>query len=1080
MPKRHDLKTILILGSGPIVIGQACEFDYSGVQACKALKEEGYKIILVNSNPATIMTDPDIADVTYIEPVHWKIIQKIIEKENPDAILPTMGGQTALNCVLDLHKKKVLQKFNVEILGSSINSINTAENRSYFEKAMYSINLKTAKSGLAYNIVEALNILKQVHFPCIIRPSFTMGGSGGGIAYNYEKFIQICKEGLKLSSNKELLISESLIGWKEFEMEVLRDNKNNFIVVCSIENLDPMGIHTGDSITVAPSQTLTDKEYQNMRNASKSILKKIGIKNGGANVQFAVNPINGKMIVIEMNPRVSRSSALASKATGFPIAKIAAKLSIGYTLDELKNDITNKKTPASFEPSIDYIVTKIPRFNFEKFKGCNDRLTTQMKSVGEVMAIGSTFQESLQKAICSLEINEYGLTPKVSLKNCDDNIIQKIEYELKEAGFQRLWYIADAFRHNMSIEQVHKLTKIDPWFLYEILDLILLEKKIKNTKLEEMNSQFLKKIKKKGFSDIRIAQLINSHEELIRKKRKTLNIFPIFKRIDTCAAEFQTETAYMYSTWGNECESQPTNNFNKKIIILGSGPNRIGQGIEFDYCCVHASFALQQIGYETIMINCNPETVSTDYDTSNRLYFEPITLEHILNIIYLENPKGVIIQYGGQTPLKLAKSLEKEKINILGTSSDSIDKSENRNRFQKIVTQLKLKQPKNKTVKTIQEAQLAVKLLQYPIMVRPSYVLGGSSMEILYNELQLKNYFLKILQNKNKNLTILVDQYLENAIEIDVDAVCDGRNVFIGGIMEHIEQAGIHSGDSACSLPTYTISQKIKEKIKQQVIKLSLKIGVIGLINVQFAIQNQNILILEVNPRASRTLPFIAKATGISLAKIAAKIIGGQKIKDQSKNYLKTIHTSYFSVKEAILPFNKFPGVNPILGPEMRSTGETMGIGFTFSEAFSKSMLGAQIYINKNKKVLISVQQSDKKKVINLAIKLINIGFQIDATKGTQKVLEDAGIQSQLIHQIYDSQENNIKNKKYSYIIHTYSMNSIHPEKINRILNYAMEYKIHFDTTLNAAFATVMALSFNPTENVYDLQSLHKKYITYS
>ncbi|CAL4319428.1 Carbamoyl-phosphate synthase large chain [Buchnera aphidicola (Thelaxes suberi)] len=1083
MPKRNDIHSILILGSGPIVIGQACEFDYSGVQACKALREENYKIILVNSNPATIMTDPDIADITYIEPINWKILSKIIEKERPEAILATMGGQTALNCVLDLDRNNVLKKFNVEILGSSITSINKAENRCLFEESMKKINLHTAQSGLAYSIQDALQIIKKIKFPCIIRPSFTMGGSGGGVAYNYDEFINICNEGLQLSSNKELLINESLIGWKEFEMEVLQDINNNFIVVCSIENFDPMGIHTGDSITIAPSQTLTDKEYQKMRNASRMILNEIGIKTGGANVQFAINPKNGKMIVIEMNPRVSRSSALASKATGFPIAKIAAKLAIGYTLDELKNDITNNMTPASFEPSIDYIVTKIPRFNFEKFHGCNNRLTTQMKSVGEVMAIGSTFQESIQKAICSLEINEYGFNSKIDNILCNKDIIKKIEYELKEPGSDRLWFIADAFRNGISLEKIHKLTYIDKWFLYEIKDLIETEEKIKKNNIENINIHFFKTIKKKGFSDIRIAELINSDQETVRKKRNNFHLHPIFKRIDTCAAEFETKTAYMYSTWnGSECESNPTKNFRKKVLILGSGPNRIGQGIEFDYCCVHASFELQKIGFETIMINCNPETVSTDYDTSNRLYFEPITLENILEIIRIEQPYGVIIQYGGQTPLKLAKSLHKENIKILGTSPNAIDKAENRNRFQKIVKELKLIQPYNKTVNTLYQANIAAKNIGYPLMARPSYVLGGRSMEILHNTKELNQYFKKNMQINNNisNNSILLDQYLDNATEIDVDAVCDGENVLIGGIMEHIEQAGIHSGDSACSLPTYTISDIIKEKIREQTKRLALKIGVIGLINIQFAIKNSKIFILEVNPRASRTIPFIAKSTGISLAKIAANIIVGNSLKQQNYDNINEFIPLFFSIKEAILPFNKFSGINPILGPEMRSTGETMGIGFTFSEAFAKSMLGAQIKVKKNKKVLLSVKNEDKKNVINLAMHLIKIGFKIDATTGTKDALKKAGITSKLVHKIQSGRpniEDQLKNKEYSYIVHTTSFSNINKNKKNTILNHAMRYKIHFDTTLNAAFATVMALSINPTKTVNNIQLLHKKYI---
>ncbi|CAL4320053.1 carbamoyl-phosphate synthase large subunit [Buchnera aphidicola] len=1068
MPKSTDIKSILILGAGPIVIGQACEFDYSGAQACKALKEEGYKIILVNSNPATIMTDPCMADSTYIEPIHWKIVKKIIKKEQPDALLPTMGGQTALNCALELDRRGILKKFNVKIIGATIDAINKAEDRKLFEKSMQKLNLKTAKCGIAHNIKEALYVLKNVGFPCIIRPSFTMGGNGGGIAYNQEEFEEICERGLKLSPTTELLIDESLIGWKEYEMEVVRDKNNNCIIVCSIENLDPMGIHTGDSITIAPAQTLTDKEYQIMRNASMSILREIGVETGGSNVQFAINPKNGRMIVIEMNPRVSRSSALASKATGFPIAKIAAKLAIGYTLDELANDITGTNTTASFEPSIDYIVTKIPRFNFEKFLGCNDRLTTQMKSVGEVMAIGRTFQESIQKAICGLEIGASGFDSKVSCLN-----LIKIRHELKDAGADRLWYIGDAFRFGMSVNEVFELTSIDPWFLIQIQEIILLEKKIIEKGFIGLKYKFLYFIKRKGFSDLRISILTGKKEEEIRNLRNKLNLHPVYKRIDTCSAEFSTETAYMYSTWEDECESHPTKN-KRKIIVIGGGPNRIGQGIEFDYCCVHAAQALREDGFEAIMINCNPETVSTDYDISDRLYFEPITLENVLEIVKIEKPQGVIIQYGGQTPLKLARQFEKEGIPIIGTNPDAIDKAEDRNRFQKIVSKLKLKQPLNATVFSIEEAHKKAIEIGYPIMVRPSYVLGGRAMEIVYEPNDLDNYF-KIILKKDNTTPILLDQYLNYAIEVDVDAICDGEKVLIGGIMEHIEQAGIHSGDSACSLPAYTLKNKIQDKIRNQVKKLAFELSVKGLMNVQFAIKNNDIYIIEVNPRASRTVPFVSKATGLALAKISVRVMCGQKLSEQG--FDKEVIPSYFSVKEAVLPFDKFQGVDPILGPEMRSTGEVMGIGKNFSEAFSKAMLGAHTNMKKSGRVLLSVRNDDKKNIVNLAVKLQKLGFIIDATKGTAIALKKSGIISRLVNKVHEGRphiQDRLKNGEYSYIVNTTSCHQgIKDSKL--ICRSALQYKVHYDTTINGAFATIMALNEKPTKNIISLQDMHKK-----
>lgn len=1072
MPKFTDIQSILILGAGPIIIGQACEFDYSGTQACKALKEEGYKVILVNSNPATIMTDPEIADATYIEPIHWTIIKKIIQKERPHALLPTMGGQIALNCALELDKRGILKKFHVKIIGSKISSIETSENRKSFEQLMKKLKIKTAKCDIAHDIKEAKFILEKIGFPCIIRPSFTMGGHGGGIAYNNEEFKEICERGLKLSLNKELLIDESLIGWKEYEMEVVRDKNDNCIIVCTIENLDPMGIHTGDSITIAPAQTLTDKEYQTMRNSAIKILRAIGVETGGANVQFAINPKNGQMVVIEMNPRVSRSSALASKATGFPIAKIAAKLAIGYTLDELKNDITGIHTTAAFEPVIDYVVTKIPRFNFEKFPGCNDRLTTQMKSVGEVMAIGRTFQESIQKAICGLEIGCNGFNEKISsLKNSKN--LEKIQTELKHAGSERLWYIGDAFRAKMTVNEVFKLTLIDPWFLIQIKEIIDLETQIIKNGFYGLNYNFLYYIKRKGFSDQRIATLTKKTEREIRTLRHKFNLRPVFKRIDTCAAEFSTKTAYMYSTWEDECEAQ-TNKNKKKVIILGGGPNRIGQGIEFDYCCVHAVQALREDNFETIMINCNPETVSTDYDISDRLYFEPITLENILEIVHIEKPNGVIIQYGGQTPLKLAQEFLKEGIPIIGTSPDAIDKAENRYRFQKIVTKLKLQQPLNETVLTLEEAQKQAKKIGYPIMVRPSYVLGGRAMEIVYEPNALSSYFKKTLKENNTN-PVLLDQYLEHATEVDVDAICDGQHVLIGGIMEHIEQAGIHSGDSACSLPVYTLTNKIQEKIRQQVKKLAFELSVMGLMNVQFAIKNNAIYVIEVNPRASRTVPFVSKATGLALAKISVRVMYGKTLLEQG--FTKEIIPPHFSVKEAILPFDKFHDVDPILGPEMRSTGEVMGIGRSFSEAFSKALLSTHSNIKKTGRVLLSVRNDDKRSIVNIAIKLKKAGFKIDATKGTAQALKKSGITSRLVKKIREGQpnvQNNLKNGEYSYIINTISCHHDIQDS-SLIFRNALQYKIHYDTTINGAFATIMALNQDPSKHIQSLQEIHKK-----
>ena len=938
MPKRNDLKTILIIGAGPIVIGQACEFDYSGAQACKALREEGYKVVLVNSNPATIMTDPEMADVTYIEPITWQVVERIIEKERPDAVLPTMGGQTALNCALDLAKHGVLAKYNVELIGAKEEAIEKAEDRLKFKNAMTSIGLDSAKSGVAHSMEEALevqaSIAKQVGsngFPVIIRPSFTLGGTGGGIAYNAEEFETICRRGLEASPTNELLIEESLIGWKEYEMEVVRDSADNCIIVCSIENLDPMGVHTGDSITVAPAQTLTDREYQLMRNASIAILREIGVDTGGSNVQFSINPANGRMIVIEMNPRVSRSSALASKATGFPIAKVAAKLSVGYTLDELKNDITGGLTPASFEPSIDYVVTKIPRFAFEKFPTADDRLTTQMKSVGEVMAMGRTFQESFQKALRGLEVGVDGLNQKTTDR-------EVIERELGEPGPERIFYVGDAFAQGFSLEEVHQLTKIDRWFLIQIQDIVDTELELETKTLADLSEPVLRLLKRKGFSDRRLAYLLDVSEAEIRKLRHQHNVRPVYKRVDTCAAEFKTGTAYMYSTYEEECEAAPTDK--KKIMVLGGGPNRIGQGIEFDYCCVHAAMALREDGYETIMVNCNPETVSTDYDTSDRLYFEPLTLEDVLEIVAIEKPVGVIVQYGGQTPLKLAKSLEANGVPIIGTSPESIDIAEDRERFQKLLTKLNLRQPPNRTARTEAEAIAHAQEIGYPLVVRPSYVLGGRAMEIVHEQKDLERYMREAVKVSNDS-PVLLDRFLNDAIEVDVDALCDGQTVMIGGVMEHIEQAGVHSGDSACCLPPYSLSADMVNELKRQSELMAKALNVIGLMNVQFAIQNDTVYVLEVNPRASRTVPYVSKATGKQLAKIAARCMAGQTFAAQGVTEIPV--PKYFSVKEAVFPFVKFPGVDTILGPEMKSTGEVMGVGRTFGEAFVKSQLAASV-----------------------------------------------------------------------------------------------------------------------------------------
>lgn len=1077
MPRRTDIHSVLLLGAGPIIIGQACEFDYSGTQACKALHEEGYRLILVNSNPATIMTDPDMADVTYIEPIRWEIICKIIEKERPDALLPTMGGQTALNCVLDLERKGILKKFNVQTIGVTIDTIYTAENRQKFQKFIKKIGFNTPKSGIAHSIDEAILILEKVGFPCIIRPSFTLGGHGGGIAYNMKEFQTICQNGLHLSPNHELLIDESLVGWKEYEMEAICDIKDNCIIICSIENIDPMGIHTGDSITIAPAQTLTDKEYQIMRNATITILHEIGMKSGGANVQFAVNPKNGNIMIIEMNPRVSRSSALASKATGFPIAKVSTKLAIGYSLDELLNDTTNGRIPASFEPSIDYIVTKIPRFDFEKFPEQDNRLTTQMQSVGEVMAIGRSQQESLQKAIRSLEIGVYGLDSKIDSNHPE--CLKIIAYELKHASHNRIWYIADAFRYGMDLEQIFNLTNIDRWFLNQIQELIQLEQDIISQNISYLDKDTLLYLKKKGFSDIRLGQLTNTSENNIRSLRYSYHIHPVYKHVDACAAEFSTDTAYMYSTYDDECEYNSMQHNNKIVVILGGGPNRIGQGIEFDYCCVHASITLRQEGYTVVMVNSNPETVSTDYDISNVLFFEPITLEDILEIIRVNKPKGIIIQYGGQTPLKLAKSIEKYSgVPIMGTSSDSIDQAENRNRFQKIIKNLRLRQPNNVIITSIKLALKKAKSIGYPILVRPSYVLGGRAMTIVYDEKELIYYLQHAIHVSNKS-PVLLDQFLEGAIEVDVDAICDGSEVFIGGIMEHVERAGIHSGDSACSLPAYTLNQSIQNKIRFQVKKLALKFHIQGLMNVQFAILKDEIYIIEMNPRASRTIPFVSKAINVALAKIATKVMIGQSLCIQK--ICQEIIPPYFSVKEVVLPFNKFLNIDPKLGPEMKSTGEVMGIGYTFQQACAKAILSSQldyIYTNHSNCILLSLSEQDSDQIYNLVAAFLQKGYMLEVTHKTADILNNLGIISEMIKTIDINQTdvfNKIRNGEYSYVIDTTPAIGRLDNNCVSLCRTALQYKIRYSTTVSGGYIAAMCITEDVSTNIISIQEMHAK-----
>jgi len=1069
MPKRTDIKSILLLGAGPIVIGQACEFDYSGTQACKALREEGYRVILVNSNPATIMTDPDMADATYIEPIDWQTVEKIIAKERPDAILPTMGGQTALNCALDLDANGVLEKYGVEMIGATKEAINKAEDRELFNQAMRKIGYEVAKSKTAHSMEEAIAAQQEVGYPTVIRPSFTMGGSGGGIAYNKEEFMEICERGLYLSPTNELLIEESVLGWKEYEMEVVRDSKDNCIIVCSIENFDPMGVHTGDSITVAPAQTLTDKEYQILRNVSLAVLREIGVDTGGSNVQVAINPVDGRMIIIEMNPRVSRSSALASKATGFPIAKVAAKLAVGYTLDELQNEITGGTTPASFEPTIDYVVTKVPRFTFEKFPQADDRLTTQMKSVGEVMAIGRTFQESLQKALRGLEIGISGLDEVIDLNREDAQ--EKIQREMRHPGPDRLLYVADAFRSGMSLEEIHEASKIEPWFLAQIEDLVLTEKTLSTKTLSTLKTGELYKLKRKGFSDLRLAKLLDTSESEVRNVRHKQNIRPVYKRIDSCAAEFSSDTAYLYSTYEEECEARVSDK--EKIIILGGGPNRIGQGIEFDYCCVHAALALREDGYETIMINCNPETVSTDFDTSDRLYFESLTLEDVLEIVHIEQPKGVIVQYGGQTPLKLARALEAAGVPIIGTSPDSIDLAEDRERFQKLLERLNLKQPPNATARSVDQAINAAKELGYPLVVRPSYVLGGRAMEIVFNEEGLQRYMKEAVSVSNDS-PVLLDRFLDDAVEMDVDAIYDGQQVLIGGLMEHIEQAGVHSGDSACSLPPYELAPKIQDQLREQVTKMAEALGVVGLMNTQFAIQGEDIYVLEVNPRASRTAPFVSKATGYPLAKIAARCMVGQTLAQQG--ITKERIPGYYSVKEAVFPFVKFPGVDPLLGPEMKSTGEVMGVGKSFGEAFAKSQRAAGVNLNHSGKVLISIRDADKAKLPDIAKMLVDKKYEIVATGGTARYLKDAGIPCEVVYKVNEGRPNTvdmIKNDQIQLIINTTEGKKAISDSFT-MRREALQHRVTYYTTMAGAKAACYALGELDAGDVNCLQDLHK------
>jgi carbamoyl-phosphate synthase large subunit len=1066
MPKRLDIDSILIIGAGPIVIGQACEFDYSGAQACKALREEGYRVILVNSNPATIMTDPEMADVTYIEPVTWQMIEKVIDIEKPDAVLPTMGGQTALNCALDLAKHGVLEKHRVELIGASREAIDKAEDREKFKAAMTRVGLASPRSMIAHSPEEALQVQATIGFPAIIRPSFTLGGTGGGIAYNKEEFAAIVERGLDASPTHEVLIEESVIGWKEFEMEVVRDRKDNCIIVCSIENVDPMGVHTGDSITVAPAQTLTDKEYQILRDASIAVLREIGVDTGGSNVQFALNAADGRMVVIEMNPRVSRSSALASKATGFPIAKVAAKLAVGYTLDELRNDITGGATPASFEPTIDYVVTKVPRFAFEKFPQADPHLTTQMKSVGEVMAIGRTFQESVQKALRGLETGIDGFDERSADR-------ERIETELAEPGPERILFVADAFRLGLTLEEVHQFSRIDPWFLAQIADLIREEIALSGTRVGDLDRDAMLVLKRKGFSDRRLARLLNASQDAVRAKRWELGVWPVYKRVDTCAAEFDTRTAYMYSTYEEECEARPTDR--KKIMVLGGGPNRIGQGIEFDYCCVHAALALREDGFETIMVNCNPETVSTDYDTSDRLYFEPLTLEDVLEIVHVEKPFGVIVQYGGQTPLKLAQDLEANGVPIIGTSPDMIDRAEDRERFQKMLVDLGLRQPPNRTARNPEAALALAQEIGYPLVVRPSYVLGGRAMEIVHQQSDLERYMREAVKVSNDS-PVLLDRFLNDAIEVDVDAVCDGETVLIGGIMEHIEQAGVHSGDSACSLPPFSLSKELQEELRRQTVAMAKALNVVGLMNVQYAIPDGTVYVLEVNPRASRTVPYVSKATGLALAKISARCMAGRSLHDQG--IAGEVIPPYYSVKEAVFPFIKFPGVDTILGPEMKSTGEVMGVGETFSEAFVKSQLAAGVKLPSGGKVFISVKAADKPRVVDIARTLAQLGFQLLATRGTAAALTAAGLTVTPVNKVMEGRPHivdMIKNGEIGMIINTVDERPASVQDSYSIRRSALQGRVTYYTTIAGARAACGGMLAMRELNAYSMQDLHAR-----
>jgi carbamoyl-phosphate synthase large subunit len=1070
MPKRTDIKTILIIGAGPIVIGQACEFDYSGTQACRALREEGYRVILINSNPATIMTDPDMADATYIEPVQWEVVEKIIAKERPDAILPTMGGQTALNCALDLQREGVLEKYGVELIGAQKEAIDMAEDREKFQRAMHEIGIKTPRSGLAHSMDDARSILEDIGFPVIIRPSFTSGGSGGGIAYNLDELQEICERGLELSPTTELLIDESIIGWKEYELEVVRDRNDNCIIVCSIENIDPMGIHTGDSITVAPAQTLTDKEYQQLRDMAIAVLRKIGVETGGSNVQFAINPDDGEVMIIEMNPRVSRSSALASKATGFPIAKVAAKLAIGYTLDELGNDITNHKTPASFEPSIDYVVTKIPRFNFNKFPNSDARLTTQMKSVGEVMAIGRCFQESLQKALRGLENNRYGLAPVLDVHAEDqtrDSIKDKLVAELTVPGWQRIWYIADAFRFGMSCDEVFSLTKIDRWYLVQIQELVQIEQRVVAHGMDEFDRDDLFYLKRKGFSDIRLAQLWQIKQSQVRQYRQQLKVKPGYKRVDTCAGEFATSTAYLYSTYEEEDEALPDTG--KKIMVLGGGPNRIGQGIEFDYCCVHAAFAIKEAGFQSIMVNCNPETVSTDYDVSDRLYFEPVTLEDVLAIVEVEQPAGVIVQFGGQTPLKIARQLEKYGVPIIGTSPSAIDRAEDRELFSQLLHDLQLQQPPNGTVRSVEEGLRLAKVFAYPLVVRPSYVLGGRDMRVVYQEKELTRYMKQTVEVSNEQ-PLLLDHFLDEAIEVDVDAICDGKEVMICGVLEHIEQAGVHSGDSSCVLPPHSISTEIQQRLKEQMRQMALALNVVGLVNAQFAIQGDEIYVLEVNPRASRTVPFVAKATGEPIAKIAAHCMMGRSLAEQG--YGDDLTVNHFTVKKPVFPFNKFPGSDPILGPEMRSTGEVMGASSTLGGAFAKAQLATSQMIPAQGCAFLSVRDQDKSNLAKVAQQLLDLGFRVVATSGTAKALLAAGVEVEKVNKVHEGRPHivdMIKNEQIQFIINTTEGEQAVEDSFT-IRRNAVAHRVCYTTTLAGGEAACRALVHNVDLNVCSLQ----------